>query len=354
MGGLGDKVMGKAKAFFKEHNNLLGALLVLIHALAIAILYGLIKELRNELSTNLIMFLYKFLILLMILPSCLRQGLKSIRTRKLHLHVVRALLSLSGGLAFFYAVKFIELVDATAVGYLEQVLWAVIGMVYFAEKVTIAKIASVILSFLGAVLIVYPEVITLNHNGIQIMLNNNSFKGFNYYYIFVFLSIILWAGNCVVVKLLSNTESTKTQLFYVMMFSSLFSMPVAFFEWDGGSSGTNFLYWTVKSYSFDELGLKLEHVPMILLLALCYFIHSITFFTALKHAELSAVIPFDYSRLVFTGLIGYMFFNEAPKFGEIIGLLLIVASGVYLIKAETNRVRNKTKQRELQVEYENT
>lgn len=345
--------MGKARAHIKEPNNLLGALLVLVHALAIAVLYGLTKELRNELSTNLILFLYKFSILLMILPFCLRQGFKSIRTKKLPLHILRGLLSLSGSVAFFYAVKFIELVDATAVGYLEQVLWAVIGMVYFAEKITLAKVLSVILSFLGAVLIVYPELITFNQNVIQIMLTNNSFKGFNYYYVFVFLSIILWTGNCVVVKLLSNTESTKTQLFYVMMFSSLFAIPVAFFKWEDGGAGMNFLYWTVKSYSFDELGLKLEHISMILLLALCYFIHSITFFIALKHAELSAVIPFDYSRLVFTGLIGYMFFNEMPEFGEVIGLLLIVVSGVYLIKTEASRARKKTKQKELQVEYEN-
>jgi len=118
---LGGKLMSNAKAYSNEYNNLLGALLILTHALAIAVLYGLIKELRSELSANFIMFLYKSFIFLMVLPFCLRQDFKLIRTKKLHLHVLRALLSLGGGLAFFYAVKFIELVDATAVSYLEQV-----------------------------------------------------------------------------------------------------------------------------------------------------------------------------------------------------------------------------------------
>lgn len=346
--------MNKLTTYFKENGNIYGAILILTHALAVSILYGIVKELRNELSTNLIMFLYKFFIFITILPSCLRYGFNQMKTKKLHLHVLRSLLSLSGGLAFFYAVKFIEIVDATAVGYLEQVLWAIIGMLFFAERITIAKIISVILSFLGTILIIYPEIITLNHHEISIVFDKSSFKGFNHYYIFVFLSIILWAANCAVVKLLGRSESTKTQLFYVMMFSSLFAMPGAFFQFDSIASNGHLFAWTIKSYSFEELGLKLQHITMILILALCYFIHSITFFKALKHAELSAVVPFDYSRLIFTGIIGYMFFNESQEFGEVIGFVLIMCSGIYLIKSEASRTKSKAKQKELQVEYENT
>jgi S-adenosylmethionine uptake transporter len=289
----------------------------------------------------------------MILPFCLHKGFKYIKTKKIHLHILRSILSLGGSVSFFYAIKYIELVDATAVGYLEQVLWAIIGMVFFAERITLTKIISVILSFLGALIIMYPEVIIHNQNGIFILSDNLSFGGFNIYYIFVFLSIILWASNCTVVKLLSKTESNKTQLFYVMMLTTLFAFPVAFFQWQG-VEGMSFLHWTVRSYSFDELGLKLQHITIILILALCYFIHSITFFKALKLAELSIVVPFDYSRLVFTGIIGFVFFNEYPQFGAMVGFFLIIISGIFLIRSETLHNKDKNKKQELQVEFENT
>ena len=102
---------------------------MLLNALSIAILYVSIKELTQDLSSNLVVFIYKFAVLLMILPWCFAGGLKTLKTTKIWLHASRGFLSICGSLCLFYAIKFIDLTDITAMGYIEQVILVIIGMV---------------------------------------------------------------------------------------------------------------------------------------------------------------------------------------------------------------------------------
>ena len=48
-------------------------------------------------------------------------------------------------------------------------------------------------------------------------------------------------------------------------------------------------------------------------------------------------MPFDYLRVVFTGLLGYLAFNQVPDKFSIIGYTLIVLGGLYLIRNEGKR-----------------
>ncbi len=342
----------------QEHHNLLGILFMLFNAISIAVLYAAIKTLTKDMSSSLVVFLYKFSILVLIIPWCLHGGIKSLKTNRIWLHMSRGFLSISGSLCLFFAIKHIELVDITAIGYMEQVILVIIGIVYFKEKSTNSKAVTIILSFLGAMLVVYPEIITYSaKHGLS--LNKISLtKEFNHYYFFVFASIGFWATNCTVIKVLGRTEKTKVQLFYVMLVSCIIAYPLAFMHWQPTTilDGVEIKY-PDRHLAFSELGLQAKHLPTIALLALCYFIHSIAFFKALKYAELSTVIPFDYSRLVFTGILGYLFFSEVPHFGSYVGYFLIVGSGVYLIRAEAKRRRKKKEQLEKEqmseAEFEN-
>jgi len=47
-------------------------------------------------------------------------------------------------------------------------------------------------------------------------------------------------------------------------------------------------------------------------------------------ADISVVGPIDYTWLVFAAIIGYVFFNEIPTVGVVLGALLITIGGVLL------------------------
>ncbi|MGH6893914.1 MAG: EamA family transporter [Dongiaceae bacterium] len=55
---------------------------------------------------------------------------------------------------------------------------------------------------------------------------------------------------------------------------------------------------------------------------------------AFRAGEASAVAPFDYSRLIFTGLVGLVFFAEVPDGWTLAGAGLIVASTIYIARRE--------------------
>lgn len=332
-----------------EANAVLGILFMLINALSIAVVYAVAKELTQELTSHLVVFLYKFSILIFALPWCFSEGLKSIKTNRILMHASRGFLSISGSLCLYYALKHIDLVDITAIGYLEQVILVIVGILYFKEKATVAKILGIILSFIGAVIVIYPDIIEMNIH----FLENREIENFNPYYIFVFLSIFFWATNCTVVKILGRTEKTKVQLFYVSLFSSLWAFPLAFMKWE---QVTSFMGLPIslpqELINFSDLGLKVEHIKYIAILAVCYFIHSVAFFKALQYADLSTVIPFDYSRIVFAGLFGYFLFGEDPSYGSYVGYILIVVAGLYIIHSEAKRRRKLKENQILQIEEE--
>lgn len=330
-------------------NNIFGILMMMLHAVALSVLYALVKELTKEMNSNVIVFLYKFSILIGVLPWCLWGGIQTLKTNRIWLHLTRGCLSVSGSLSMFYAIKHIGLSDVTAVAYLEQIVMIIIGIFYFKEQASKTKIGVIIASFIGALLIIKPDYVwyaLAPLTGAQIEINTE----INSFYVFVFMAIAFWSLNSTVIKVLGKTEKTKVQLFYVMLFSCIIAFPVAFMEWDVVTKvGVIELKYPHTLMSFDDLGLTYKNAFYISVLALCYFLHVIGHFKALKHAELSIVIPFEYSRLVFAGILGYIFFNEVPVLASYYGYVLIIGAGLFMFKSEHRKMKKK-KQREQEIQ----
>jgi drug/metabolite transporter (DMT)-like permease len=281
----------------KKNKNLSGIFLMVIHALALSALYLFINELTKTLHSFQIAFLYKFTIFVFILPWCLsspNDTKKSVfKTKKLSLHVAHGIFSMLGTLCFIMAMNKIDPMNVAAISYFDHILVVFIGIVFFKEKLLHSKITALILNLAGVIFIVKP-----------------CFDDFNFAYIYLFMAIAFWAGNCIIIKMLTKTERSKVQLFYSMGFASLFSLPMALYEWRD---------------------LEATHIYYVLALASCYLIHKTTFFKALKFSEISIVMPFDYCRLIFTGLLGYIFLNKIPDTYSVFGYALIVFGGLYLI-----------------------
>ena len=56
--------------------------------------------------------------------------------------------------------------------------------------------------------------------------------------------------------------------------------------------------------------------------------------TSLRVGELSAIMPFRYSRIVFLLMLGWVFFGESPSLAILLGSALIIISDVYVMWRE--------------------
>ena len=51
------------------------------------------------------------------------------------------------------------------------------------------------------------------------------------------------------------------------------------------------------------------------------------------------VLPFDYARLPFAALIGYLAFDESPDLWTWVGAAVIAGSAIYIARREANLAR---------------
>lgn len=318
----------------RGHNNLAGIGLMLIDSISIATLYALTKFITQDIKSSYVVFLYKFFLLILVIPYVFKgEGLKSIKTPYFKTHLLRGFFSVGGSLCFMYGLQFVKLLDATVLQNIEQVVLVIVGMIFFHEKMTSTKIICVIISVIGVVIVIKPEILYLSDFNILSSKVNHG-------YLFILLATMFWVCNNIVIKKLGNKSTNKAQLFYLMFFSSIFAFPIAFLKWEAMNFiGINVVVPT-DIVSMADIGFTLTHIKLILCMSLCYLVHSISLFYSFKFGEFSVVMPFVYFKLVWAGIFGYVLFSTTPHAVSYIGYSFITIAGLLLMRREMRNRRS--------------
>jgi drug/metabolite transporter (DMT)-like permease len=318
-----------------RYTTIQGILFMLLNTIALAILDISAKTLRETMGSAHIVFIYKGILLLAILPWVFNKGfVDGLRTEKIYVHLVRSFFSVLGSIFFVHGLHYVNMADAAALENIQYVFLALIGVVFFKEEPTIIKILALILGFCGAVIVVKPSVL-------QFITGQDVISSGDVAYGYTLMAIGFWTMNSVLVKILGRTEKSKIQLFYLMFFTCLWTTPFIFIEWHEVSIfGFEVQLIPVKYIGFSAFNVAPENFKYLILMAACFFIHAVAYFKALKR-EMSIVITFRYTKLLFSGILGYMFFMEIPNKVSLIGYTLIIISGLILLLAEYMKARNK-------------
>jgi drug/metabolite transporter (DMT)-like permease len=136
---------------------------------------------------------------------------------------------------------------------------------------------------------------------------------------FLAADVVVW------IKKLAKTESPIAMLVYFGLFSTLIAAVPAAFVW----------IWP----SWTEL----------LQLALIGLLGALGQFFAIRGfriGEATAVMPFDYSRLLFATGFGLIFFAEVPDLWTVLGAAIIVSSTLYIAHREAKLARQAAKAEE--------
>ena len=93
----------------------------------------------------------------------------------------------------------------------------------------------------------------------------------------------------------------------------------------------------MASLASIALGWELPSARQLLLLALAGVLVGFAEYfmiEAYRHAEVTLVAPFVYTSMVWASLFGYLIFDAIPGLAVVAGAALIIASGLYLFRAE--------------------
>ena len=273
-----------------------GALLLVLGEGLLAVMAAMIKHLSDHLDTEVIVFarnLFGLLILLPIIAS--RGGFGQLRTRFLHLHMIRGFTGVTAMFCFFYTIGHIALAEAVLVKMTVPFFLPIVAWLWLREVISVRTWLAIIGGFAGVAVIMDVSSGSVNP--------------------------VMWvalAGAAIMsvakvsIRRMAVSEPAQRVVFYFALFATLFSaLPL---PWASTlPAGSDYLW-------LFAIGLVATGGQ-----------YAMT--TAYQIARPGQVGVYNYSSVIWAALLGWMFWGETLVLTTLIGTLLIVAAGVWNLKS---------------------
>ncbi len=290
--------MTARERFAGLHPNLQGAAWMVAAATVFAINGVLVKQLTLEgLSFWQVAFARAFFALLPLLPFLWVEGARALRSDYPLTHLARALCGAGAMTAGFYALSELPLALVTAIGFTSPLFTTLLSALVLRELVRWRRWSATLIGFLGMLVMVRPGAA--------------AFEPAMLAAVGMALGI---ACAVVLVKRFPRSESQTAMLVWFCLASIVTTAGPAVADWQ----------WPDATQWLLLLGVGLVGVAAQAMIVKAY-----------RTAEASFVAPFDYSRLIGAGLLGFLFFAEVPDLYTLLGALVIVASSLYIARRES-------------------
>lgn len=264
-----------------------------------SITFSSAKFADGSISTfQILLFRYIGGLLSLFLIASVSGGLRSYHSPKPLLYFLRAGFGATGAGAIMFASANMPIVDATALGLLYVVFIVPLGIIFLRDNITRQHLFGITLCGVGTAII---------------MLSRGAFSFIDATYTIpatvAILGAALLALEGFMIKVLSNFDKPLTVLLYTNAFGLFITGAFAILSWKD---------------------ISLMHSLPYLLLGVVAIAAQYCIVRGYKLAALSIVAPIDYSWLIFTALIGYVFFNEVPTVPVIVGSCVLAVGGTVL------------------------
>lgn len=276
--------------------ELRGQLLILASTVALTGMHAVVRHLSKDLHPFEVAFFRNLFGLFALAPFLMRGGFGALRTGVLHLHALRGALQVCAMLSFFFAVSVTPLAKVSALSFTAPLFAAVGAVLLLREPLRPSRVVALLAGFVGAMAIVRPGVAAIDFGALLVI-----------------GSSAVWAVCMLVIKVLARTESSVTITAYMGLFLTPLSGLAAIFVWRWPEP--HHLLWFV---GMGALG-TMAHLA---------------FNQAFKEADASAILPFDFTRLIWASLLGYLIYAETPELWTWIGGALIFASATWIAVRE--------------------
>jgi drug/metabolite transporter (DMT)-like permease len=273
-----------------------GALWMCAAATAFALMVTLVRHLTDGLHPLQVVFFRTAFGLLAMLPWLLRQGLGVMRTSRLRLHLLRALIGIFAMVGWFTTLSLMPLAEATALSFTAPIFTSVLAVLILGEVMRLRRWSATAIGFLGAVIILRPGGAAIEPAALLAV-----------------ATAAIWASSTILIKVMARTESAGAITTYMVLLTTPMTLLAALFVWQNPSLEQ--LGWAALLGAAGSTG---------------HFCMS----RALATADATVVAPLDYLRLPIVALIAFIAFGEVPGVWVWLGGAVIAASSVYIAQRE--------------------
>ena len=299
-----------------QNNNPRGIILILLAMMVFSIQDGIMKHIYSFVSlyeVYLIRTVVSFVLILLFLIITKKPIV--FKSQYPILTFCRVILFFFGFSSFYVSLTVLPLGTATALFFVTPFLITIFAHFFLKEEIGIRRWSAIAIGFAGVYITLDPD-----------------FSNFNYLSLLPILCAFCYSLSMIIIKKTSDKDSVYTQTFSFYIGAIIFSVIFYFIIGDGNfdtsdhpSSQFIFRKW------FVDLDNSIWFMITTGVTATGAFL---LLFRAYSIASPAVVSPFEYSILLWSLLIGWYYFDEIPTFSTVIGILIIVSSGIYIFIRE--------------------
>jgi len=284
------------KFFSKMNKKLFVIFLSLIGTGTASIMVSGIKLLSQDLNPFMIAFYRCLFGVIIMLPFMIYNYPEAWKTHNIKLQFVRSAINVYSMISWFTAIGTLQLEKAAAIGFTTPLFTTILAIIFLGEVIRIQRITALIIGFIGILVVIRPGYIPFESGALWLLSAAITF------------SIVI-----IIVKKLTEKDSSLTTAFYQMAFMVPPTFLIALFFWES---------------------ININQFLLFIFVAIAGFITQFSFAQCLKMAETTFIMPIQFTKLIWLSLIGYFFFMEVPDIWTWIGASIIFSSILFIAYRE--------------------
>ena len=300
----------------KKNNNPKGIILILLAMMVFSVQDGIMKHIYNFVSLYeiyLIRTVVSFILILIFLIITKKPIV--FKSQYPILTLCRVILFFFGFSSFYISLTVLPLGTATALFFVTPFLITIFAHFFLKEKIGLRRWSAIAVGFVGVYITLNPD-----------------FSNFNYLSLLPILCAFCYSLSMIIIKMTSDKDSVYTQTFTFYIGAIIFSIIFYFVIGDGKFNTTEH---PAAQFILREWFVDIENsILFMVATGVTATVAFLLLFTAYSIASPAVVSPFEYSILLWSPLIGWIYFNEVPTLNTLIGILIIVSSGIYIFLRE--------------------
>jgi drug/metabolite transporter (DMT)-like permease len=270
-----------------------GVLWMLASALAFTLMTTLVRYLGTDYGPALQTFYRQLAGTIVLLPVMLRNPKRTFSTTRPGILLFRSGCGVTAMILAFYAYQNMPLAEANALSFTRSLWMVPLAGVVLRETIGPRRLAATVIGFCGVLLMLHPSsVISLSLPAVAAL-----------------ASAFLIALSVTGMKIMTRDHSLLTIVAWSAALGLGLSIPPAVAQWHRPRLG------------------DLALLAGMGILGLC---NQACYVKAVSLGDATAVAPIDYTRLIFSILLGFLLFHETPSLVTLAGAAIVIASTLYI------------------------
>jgi len=229
------------------------------------------------------------------------KGWGRVRTRRLGGHLMRNLIHFAGQTLWIVGIALLPLATVAALEFTTPIWGILLALLFLGERMNRGRWVALAFGIVGILVILRPGIAVVSTGALLMLVCTFCFGATN-----------------AITKWLTRSDTPLTIVFYMVLMQTLIGALATVFVWTPIAAG---------------------HWPFLVLLSLTGLSAHYALSQALANADAAFIMPFEFLRLPFVALVGFLVYSEDFELAVLIGAAVIFVGNSYSLRGERRITR---------------